>query len=129
MAAVSDEESWRLSGDEQTSPLHIRRHNKTLSYKKNLLFLLRFAAREEAFHLASDWLRRSRTLTRSHYLLSLVPHFWLSQELLGPGGQVEFEGEAKHVVHSSQEVQAAFDLRLDLGIIKKMTHHQTKVLF
>lgn len=53
--------------------------------------------------------------TPSHYLLSLVPHFRLSQELLGPGGQVEFEGEAKHVVHGSQEVQAAFDLRLDLG--------------
>lgn len=60
-------------------------------------------------------LSRSRPNTPSHYLLSLVPHFRLSQELLGPGGQVEFEGEAKHGVHGSQEVQAAFDLRLDLG--------------
>lgn len=58
---------------------------------------------------------RSRPNTPSHYLLSLVPHFRLAQELLGPGGQVEFEGEAKHGVHGSQEVQAAFDLRLDLG--------------
>lgn len=61
----------------------------------------------------------------SDYLLSLVPHFWVSQELFGSCGQVEFESEAKHVVHSSQEVQAAFNLLLDLesdGIKQNMDH-------
>lgn len=77
------------------------------------------AACEEAFHaddIGDEPCECATGFQRSmHYLLGLVPHFRLSQELLGPGGQVEFEGEAKHVVHGSQEVQAAFDLRLDLG--------------
>lgn len=48
------------------------------------------------------------------YLLCLVPHIHVPQELLGPGGQVELEGEAEHFVNGAQEVQAALDLLLDL---------------
>jgi len=48
------------------------------------------------------------------FLLCLVPELRLSKELLWPRGQVEFECESKHIVHSPQEVQAAFDLILDL---------------
>lgn len=49
------------------------------------------------------------------YLFCLVPDVRVPQELLWSCGQVEFESEAKHLIHSSQEVQAALDLLLNLG--------------
>ena len=55
-----------------------------------------------------------RYTERSAHLLRLVPDLWLPQELLGPGAELQLEGEPKHVVHGAQEVQAALDLLLDL---------------
>lgn len=50
----------------------------------------------------------------SAYLLGLVPDFNVAQELFRPRRQVQFERKAEDVVHGSQEIQAAFDLVLDL---------------
>lgn len=50
----------------------------------------------------------------SDYLLCLVPDLWIPQELLWSCGEIEFESEAKHIIHSTQEVQAALDLLLNL---------------
>ncbi len=44
------------------------------------------------------------------YLLSLVPHSDVAQILLWTGGEVELEGEAKHMVNTAEEVKAAFHL-------------------
>lgn len=56
-----------------------------------------------------------RNKRASDYLFCLFPDLRLSQVLLWSCGEVEFEREAKHVVDSAQEVQAAFDLFLNLG--------------
>ena len=53
------------------------------------------------------------TLTPSH-LLRLVPECGVPHELLGPCGEVELEGEAKHAIDVPQEIQTAFDLARDL---------------
>lgn len=53
------------------------------------------------------------------YLLCLVPDIRVSQELLWSGGQVEFEGKAKNIVHSAQEVQATLDLLFNLRSNRK----------
>lgn len=56
-----------------------------------------------------------RNKRKSDYLFCLVPDVRVPQELLRSCGQVEFESEAKHFIHSPQEVQAALDLPLNLG--------------
>lgn len=53
-------------------------------------------------------------LREPHYPFCLVPDVWVTQELFWSCGQVEFEGEAKHAIHSPQEVQAALNLLLNL---------------
>lgn len=61
-----------------------------------------------------------QTKRKADYLFSLLPDVWVPQELLWSCGQVEFETEAKHIIHSPQEVQAALDLLLNLGSKNKM---------
>lgn len=48
------------------------------------------------------------------YLLSLVPHGDISQILFWTSRKVKLEGEAEHIVNTSEEVQAALHLCLDL---------------
>lgn len=52
----------------------------------------------------------------------MLPDGRVPQELLWPGGEVEFERESEDLVHGAQEVQAALDFLLDLGVGAKTRH-------
>lgn len=41
------------------------------------------------------------------YLFSMIPHFNVTKELFRTGGEIKFEREAKHVIYSTKELQAA----------------------
>lgn len=57
----------------------------------------------------------NNTKKNSDYLFCLFPDSRVSQEFLWSCGKVEFESEAKHFIHSAQEVQTTLNLLLNLG--------------
>lgn len=71
-------------------------------------------------------LTESDPIPDSLHLFRLIPHSDVTQELLWTSGEVKLEGESKHIVNTSEEIQTIFHLRLNLQ--EKNTHVSSHLL-
>lgn len=53
------------------------------------------------------------------YLFSLIPHFNITKILFRTGGEIKFEGESKHIIDSTQELQTPLDFSFNLYMKQK----------
>lgn len=98
-----------------TNPTHFHLLSVKYQHLNSIEFFHNSKSSETFWECLSHFQPYEKNKKRSDYFFCLVPDVWVPEELLRSGGQVEFESEAKHIIHGTQEVQAALDLLLNLG--------------